>query len=118
MYVEYKEKGYFTTGRCKMKQADGTWTDAISYESVSNGQVYVRDIVDFLNKFKPKDKLVEIFHFAISAKLDVEYKGKRYRALGYNNYKTNTGILADSDDKVVLIEFNQNLPLNDLKVVY
>lgn len=47
MYVEYKEKGYFTTGRCKMKQADGTWTDAISYESVSNGQVYVRDIVDF-----------------------------------------------------------------------
>lgn len=118
MYVEYKEKGYFTTGRCKMKQADGTWTDAISYESVSNGQVYVRDIVDFLNKFKPRDKLVEIFHFAISAKLDVEYKGKRYRALGYNNYGTNTGILADSDDKVVLIEFNQNLPLDDLKVVY
>lgn len=117
MYVEYKEKGYFTAGRCKMKQSDGTWTDAISYESVSNGQVYVRDIVDFLNKFKPKDKLVEIFHFAASAKLDVEYKGKRYRALGYN-YETNTGILADSDDKVVLIEFNQNLPLDDLKVVY
>nr|DAP65321.1 MAG TPA: tyrosinase [Caudoviricetes sp.] len=117
MYVEYKDNKYFTTNICKMKQADGTWINAIVYQSSKDGNFYARELIDFLAKFKPQDDPVNIFHFAISAKLNVEYKGKRYRVLGYN-YETNTGILADNNDKVVLVEFNQNVSLDDLKIVY
>jgi len=117
MRVKYKDKDYHTIEAGKMKQIDGTWVDAVVYENSASGQVYIRSLEDFLNKFEYNDELINVFHFALGARLNVEFNGKRYRALGYN-YEDDSGILADSDDKVLLINFNLLKPNDKLKVVY
>lgn len=51
VYVKTGNK-YRMEGMCKVKIGD-EWRTAISYSSLADETVYVREIADFNNKFKP-----------------------------------------------------------------
>lgn len=56
----YKEKGYWAHGVVRMKcKVSGEWYLAVFYTGALDGLFFVRELNDFLNKFKHSKELEE-----------------------------------------------------------
>jgi len=96
MLVKYKQNDslYDLTNIVKMKQANGDWVMAAQYEN-GDGQVFVRELGDFCNKFIVVDEPEVNFLFALEHDLKIEVNGQAdqiYDPIGLDRY--NNGIIS------------------------